>query len=106
MAQKMLTAANRKALPALYTNENLTDMGDAIAHVKFFNPTGSQSWFITEFDGTDRMFGYVTGMDYDEFGYVSLAELSAVRGRFGLPIERDVWFTPTPMRDIISGKVR
>jgi hypothetical protein len=28
-----------------------------------------------------------------ELGYVSLAELSTVRGKLGLPIERDLYFT-------------
>ena len=32
------------------------------------------------------------GLGYPELGYVSLAELSSVRGRLGLPVERDLHF--------------
>jgi hypothetical protein len=35
----------------------------------------------------------VTGLE-SEWGYFSLAELTAARGRLGLPIERDLHFTP------------
>jgi hypothetical protein len=34
-------------------------------------------------------------MGYPELGYVSLAELASVRGKLGLPIERDLHFTAT-----------
>jgi Protein of unknown function (DUF2958) len=33
------------------------------------------------------------GFGYPELGYVSLAELTAIRGKLGLPVERDLHFT-------------
>jgi hypothetical protein len=33
------------------------------------------------------------GLGCPELGYVSLTELAAVRGRLGLPVERDCHFT-------------
>jgi hypothetical protein len=97
-----LTAENKRALPALYANDGKGM--DAIAHVKFFNPCGRQTWYITEYDGEDLMFGYVTGADYDEFGYVSLAELMAVRLQFGLYIERDIHFTPKTVAAAVAAR--
>ncbi|MCT7602147.1 DUF2958 domain-containing protein [Aliarcobacter butzleri] len=35
-----------------------------------------------------------------ELGYFSLHELKTVRGKFGLPIERDLWFKTTKLSDI------
>ena len=63
--------------------------------VKFFNPTGGQTWLITEIaDDGDTMFGLCDlGMGSPELGYVSLNEIANTRGRFGLPIERDMHFT-------------
>lgn len=34
----------------------------------------------------------ISASDTPELGYVSLAELAAVRGRLGLPVERDLHF--------------
>ena len=33
-------------------------------------------------------------MGFPEFGTVSLAEIGALRGRLGLPVERDLHWTP------------
>lgn len=63
--------------------------------VKFFSPDGSAKWLITEImaDG-DTLFGLCDlGHGSPELGYVSLKELTSVRGRLGLPIERDMHFT-------------
>ena len=90
---KLLTQADRKRLPPLYTTEN--DM-DPIAQVKFFDPCGSWSWYATEFDGEDLFFGLVDGSD-TELGYFRLSELAGVKGPFGIGIERDTSFDPTPL---------
>ena len=63
--------------------------------VKLFNPTGAGTWLLTEIepDAPDIAWGLCDlGMGCPEFGTVSLAELSAFRGRFGLGIERDLHF--------------
>ena len=51
----------------------------AIAYVKLFNPCGSWSWYLTEWDGANQAFGLVTG-NYSEFGYVPLAEFASCPG--------------------------
>lgn len=90
---KLLTQANRKALPPLYANEN---ENEPKAIVKFFTPDANWTWYAMEFDGVDTFFGLVHGHE-SELGYFSLAELQSVRGGLGLPVERDRWFTPTPI---------
>lgn len=70
---------------------------DEIDHppvLKLFDPTGAATWLVTEMmaDG-DTLFGLCDlGMGCPELGYASLAELSALRLRFGLRIERDRHF--------------
>ena len=94
---KLLTAAIRKQLPALYATEAV-DTDQKLLVVKFFNPSGRSTWYGVEFDGVDTFFGYCVsalGPDCDEWGYFSLSELEQVRGRFGLGIERDLSWTPT-----------
>ena len=98
---KLMTKAIAKALPPLYSTEKLGDAAKAI--VKFFDPSGSWTWFATEWDGSDLMFGLVFGHEM-EMGYFSLAELSTVKGRFGLGIERDTSFRPTTLADIKAKK--
>ena len=70
---------------------------DALARVKFFTPDAGWTWYASEFDGEDLFFGLAVGFE-PELGYFSLSELSQVRGKLGLPVERDRWFTPTPLR--------
>ena len=75
------------------------DATDPMVRVKLFNPTGIGTWYLTEYDPETRMaFGRCELQDA-ELGYVSMAELVDFRGRFGLPIERDLWFTPKPLSD-------
>ena len=63
--------------------------------VKLFTPDATATWLLTEIDPTepDRAFGLCDpGLGSPELGFVSLAELTALRGRLGLPIERDRHF--------------
>ena len=93
----LLTKEIRSKLPALYSQD--AKGGDAIVVVKFFDPCGSWTWYATEFDGEDRFFGLVDGSD-KELGYFSLSELQNFKNRFGLGIERDLHWTPKPLREI------
>ncbi len=61
--------------------------------VKFFGG-GACTWLITEYNPEDGMFFGLCdlGQGFPELGYVSRAELEAVRfPPFGLPIERDMY---------------
>ncbi len=71
------------------------EVEDPVIVAKFFNPTGAGTWYATEYDPNDKMFfGYVSifGDWNDEWGYFSLAELESIKGRFGLGIERDLYW--------------
>ncbi len=57
---------------------------------KLFNPCGSASWFLLEYDPVEkRAFGFVTGMVADELGYISLTEMESIE-RCGIGIEQDI----------------
>jgi hypothetical protein len=63
--------------------------------VKLFNPCGAATWLLTEIDPDDETIAWGLcdlGMDFPEFGTVSLAELESFRNRLGLGIERDRFF--------------
>ena len=84
-------------MPKLYDQENKGS--EAVAVVKFFTPDAHWTWYITEFDGEDIMFGLVEGLE-KELGYVSFSELKDLRGPLGLPIERDLYFKPKKLFEI------
>ena len=92
---KLMTADLRTQLPQLYSQE---EVDDPKAIAKFFTPDSNWTWYATEFDGKDTFFGLVDGFE-KELGYFSLKELESIRGAFGLPIERDLWFEPTPLSE-------
>lgn len=95
---QLLTKALRESLPGLYSQE---EMGlAALARVKFFMPDFHWTWFASEFDGQDTFFGLVKG-DCTELGYFSLSELQAMRGCLGMPMERDLYFRPTPLQELM-----
>lgn len=83
------------------------DVEDPIVVAKFFNPTGAGTWFATEYDPKQKLFfGYVSifGDHCDEWGYFSLEQLEEYKGRFGLGIERDLYWTERPASEVIAKK--
>ena len=92
---KLLTKELLKKLPALYSQDGKGD--ETVAYAKFFTPDSNWTWYATEFDPeTGTFFGLVDGAE-KELGYFTLAQLESVRGAFGLPVERDRYFDPTPL---------
>ena len=84
-------------LPSLYATDGDPD---PIVRCKFFTPDSSWTWFLVEYSPLERRaFGLVCGHD-KELGYFSLDELLAVRGPFGLQVERDLWFSPCPLSEV------
>ena len=53
-----------------------------------------------EEDGDWLLFGYVIGME-EEWGYFLLSEIAGVRGPLGLAVERDLWFEPGPINEVL-----
>jgi hypothetical protein len=93
---KLITQELLNQLPKLYSNED-TDDPKAIA--KFFTPDSNWTWYATEFDGEDTFYGLVDGHEKEQ-GYFSLSELESIRGPFGLPVERDLYWKPTKLSEI------
>ena len=96
---ELRTQELRAQLPKLYENE---EYGlEAKALVKFFTPDSNWTWYASEFDGEDVLFGLVSGFEV-ELGYFSLSELESVRGPMGLPIERDLYFDPKTLKELMD----
>ncbi len=99
---KLLTKEIEKKLPKLYSQEHVRD---PVCKVKFFTPDSSFTWYVIEGgkqeDGDWLLFGKVIShiCPEGELGYVSLSELESVRGPLGLPVERDLFFSPTPLSE-------
>jgi hypothetical protein len=74
----------------------------AIAYVKFFNPTGAGTWFVTEWDGRGMCFGWAE-IQEGELGYIDLQELAEYPGNdLRIGIEVDEHFLPTKLEDVIT----
>ena len=96
---KLVNEEIKNILPKLYEQDNKNL--NAIAYVKFFTPDSNWTWYATEFDGEDTFFGLVDGF-VKELGYFSLAELESTRGPLGLKIERDLYFEPTILEELMK----
>lgn len=87
----LLTVADRVALLV----NALANERDHSPVVKIFIPDAGATWLLSESDpdDPDRLFGLCDlGLGCPELGYVSLRELTALRGPLGLPVERDKHF--------------
>ncbi len=93
---KLLTQEIRNQLPTLYSQD---EVEDPTVQVKFFDPCGSFTWYILEYDGEDTFFAFVKShlCPEGELGYVSLSELNSIKGPLGLGIERDIHYQPKPL---------
>lgn len=74
-------------------------LGEHVVYLKLFNPGGAGTWLITELCEEDNVLFGFCHIHEGEWGYVSLAELESFRGRFGLGIERDLYWTPVKVKD-------
>jgi hypothetical protein len=91
-----MTAALERQLPPLRSTSNLPD---PVAYGKWFHPMSNWTWYATEYDPeTGEMFGLVQGQE-EELGYFSRQELEETLLR-GLPVERDLYFHPTPLSQL------
>ena len=87
----------RKELPAFgETGEE----DDPLVRAKFFYPDFSWTWYAIEFDGGDVFYGLVDGFE-KELGNFRLSELLENRGKLGLEIERDLYFTPCRLSSLM-----
>jgi hypothetical protein len=94
---KLITDEQRVQLLANGRQSLEQENFDPAPVVKLFTPDGGATWLLTEIDPDDfdHAFGLCDlGLGFPELGWVSLAEIATLRGRFGLPVERDLHFKP------------
>jgi hypothetical protein len=114
---QLLPKSIKQKLPALYAQES---QKDPTVQIKYFDPTGSWTWYVLEgspvdangYHDTDKekvdflFFGYVIGTE-PELGYFSLKQLETAKQGTedfkSLPIERDLSFTPCKLSEIKRG---
>ena len=94
---KLITKDVVNRLPVLYSQE---EVKDPMVICKFFYPDFSWTWYAIEYDGEDQFFGLVDGFE-KELGYFSLMELLSNRGKLGMPIERDRFFKPCRLSELM-----
>jgi len=85
------------------------DDADFVPVVKLFTPDAACTWLLTELDPDqpDIAFGLCDlGLGYPELGSVSIAEIKALRGRLGLPVERDLYFQADKPLSIFAKEAR
>ena len=85
---------------------------DTIDHmpvVKLFTPDAGATWLLSEIDPDlpDLAFGLCDlGLGYPELGSVSITELKALRGKLGLPVERDIHFEANAPISVYAERAR
>ena len=103
---KLVTKDLEQKFPRLgATSEMPSDQVRIIA--KFFYPCGAATWYATEYDPDERLFfGFVNLGDPQcaELGYFSLDDMEQFRGRFGLGIERDIYFGEHYLSEVLNGE--
>ena len=98
---KLLTKAIEKKLRA---NKDKHMVMDKKPVVKLFNPTGAGTWWLWSMDDDDILFG-VCEINCRELGNVALEEITSFKGRMGLPIERDMYYSSDKTFDeILNGE--
>jgi hypothetical protein len=88
----------------LPTYAELGDKGfdKIIARVRLFNPTGAGTWWIAAYDADNMLAWGVAEIHEREVGSLSIRELVEFRGRFGLPIERDLHYRPMTIAAVLE----
>ena len=82
----------------LYSQEHEED---PLVIAKLFDPCGSATWFLTEYDPVEKIaFSWVQGLQEDEFGYISLTEIESVKGPLGIGIEQDLYFKQKRLSEV------
>ena len=96
MPTEYITKAERQIMLAYGKQSARGEDIDPMPVVKLFTPDAGATWLLTELDpnAPDIAFGLCDlGRGYPELGSVSLSEIGSARGKLGLPVERDLYFT-------------
>ena len=94
----LLTKELLKKIPS---TDDAHSTEDPMVWVKFFYPDFSWTWYLCGFDpDTELAWGVVNGWDID-IGDFSLQELRQTKSKLGLSIERDLYFDPRPLSELL-----
>jgi Protein of unknown function (DUF2958) len=98
-AYRYIRAADRLPTIAEIAGRNL----DTVAcPIKLFNPTARGSWFIAAYDADTRTAWGVAEIVSREAGPIDMAEIVDFRGRFGLPIERELYYSAQTVAALLT----
>ncbi len=101
---QLIPQSLENSIPRLYSTDG--QGSQVIVRAKFFTPSSSWTWYVTEYDPDSHIcFGWVidsAAPECAELGEFSLDELDQVRGPFGLPVERDLYFKPVPLAVVMA----
>jgi hypothetical protein len=54
-----------------------------------------------EYDPVEKIaFGFVVGLQEDEFGYTSITEMESIKGPLGIGIEQDMYFIQKQLSEL------
>jgi hypothetical protein len=101
-----------EAFDRLLANGHRTAGGEPVDPppvIKLFTPDAQATWLLTEIDPDDEdlAFGLCDlGLGCPELGYVRLTEIATVRGRYGLPVERDKTFAADKPLSVYADEAR
>lgn len=104
---KLLTKEIQKKLPGHNATAE-TPLKDLKCIFKLFAPWSGYTFYVCsgekQEDSDYLLWGLVTGLAEDEFGYTMLSEIEELRGPAGLKIERDLYFDSKPLGEIAALK--
>jgi hypothetical protein len=105
--QKKLKLLNKSLLTAFEKQGDCSEKKpeDVKVICKFFTPTASASWYMTEYNPKDKtFFGFANLGDSQmaELGYIALNELETFTGALGLGVERDRHFGNHTLKEVMD----
>lgn len=75
---------------------------ETVCKVRLFNPTGIGTWWVASYDpDTGNAYG-VADLHERSAGLIWIPELVDYRGQFGLPIERDLYYRPQTVAELMG----
>ena len=103
---KLFTKEVDKQLFAQYPKGS--DLDNQMVVAKIFNPYGRGVWYLLNSDPEDPDYIWtIVDLFEPDMGSVSRSELQTVKvPPFGLGLERDIYFTPKPAKEVWEGVMR
>lgn len=100
---KLITEDMMKKLPKLGETEEMASNEIKIP-LKIFAPTNGWTWYITEYSEEEKTaFGYMTGTQFPELGYIYMPDLENLKLPMGLSLERDLsWNEETTLDKVMK----